>query len=77
MFLAIIAIVSAMFDVMELPKLLTAAEVGEILGKHPRTVLVLAERGELTAVRLGHRTVRFHPADVEAYIDAHRTAVPA
>jgi excisionase family DNA binding protein len=75
MFLAIIAIVSAMFDVMELPKLLTAAEVAEILGKHPRTVLVLAERGELTAVRLGHRTVRFHPADVEAYIDAHRMAV--
>ena len=75
MFLAVIVIVSAALDVMELPKLLTAAEVAEILGKHPRTVLVLVDRGELAAVRLGHRTVRFHPADVEAYVDAHRSVV--
>jgi excisionase family DNA binding protein len=75
MFLAIIAIVSAMFDVMELPKLLTASEVAEILGKHPRTVLVLAERGELRAVRLGHRTVRFQVSDVQDYIDRHRSVV--
>lgn len=59
--------------VMELGKLLTAADVGENLGKHPRTVLVLVERGELRAVRLGHRTVRFQVSDVQAYIDAHRT----
>jgi len=56
-------------------ELLTAAQVGEILGKHPRTVLILAERGELAAIRLGHRTVRFDPADVQAYIDSRR--VPA
>jgi len=41
--------------VMELGKLLTAADVAEILGKHPRTVIVLAQRGELAAIRLGHR----------------------
>ena len=60
---------------MELGKLLTAADVAEILGKHPRTVLVLAERGELQAVRLGHRTVRFQASDVQDYINRHRTAV--
>jgi excisionase family DNA binding protein len=72
MFMAIIAIVTAVLDVMELPKLLTAAEVAEILRKHPRTILVLAERGELVAVRLGHRTVRFQASDVQNYIDRHR-----
>jgi len=74
MFLAIIAIVSAACELMELPKLLTAADVAQILGKHPRTVLVLADRGELTAVRLGHRTVRFQASDVQDYIDRHRKA---
>ena len=61
--------------VMELGRLLTAADVAEILGKHPRTILVLADRGELAAIRLGHRTVRFDPADVQRYIDRHRTVV--
>lgn len=56
-------------------KLLTAGDVAEILGKHPRTILILAERGELAAIRLGHRTVRFRPGDVEDYIDRHRTTV--
>jgi excisionase family DNA binding protein len=55
-----------------LAKLLTADSVGEILGKHPRIVLDLARRGELTAVRLGHRTVRFQASDVQDYIDRHR-----
>jgi excisionase family DNA binding protein len=61
--------------VMELPKLLDAEQVAKILGKHPRTVLVLAQEGKLPAVRLGHRTVRFQASDVQNYIDAHRTAV--
>jgi excisionase family DNA binding protein len=55
-------------------KLLTADDVGGILGRHPRIVLDLARRGELTAVRLGHRTIRFQESDVQDYIDAHRTA---
>ena len=59
--------------VMELGRLLTAADVAEILGKHPRTVLVLADREELAAIRLGHRTARFDPSDVQRYIDRHRT----
>ncbi|HVD69444.1 MAG TPA: helix-turn-helix domain-containing protein [Actinomycetota bacterium] len=56
-----------------LAKLLTADQVGEIIGRHPRIVLDLARRGELTAVRLGHRTIRFQESDVQDYIDAHRT----
>jgi excisionase family DNA binding protein len=59
----------------ELSKLLTKEAVGEILGKHPRTVIGLAKAGELPAIRLGRRTVRFDPADVQDYIDRHRTPV--
>jgi excisionase family DNA binding protein len=61
----------------ELPKLLTAEHVALLLGKHPRTVLQMAAAGKIPAIRLGHRTVRFDPADVQEYIDAHRTPVAA
>jgi excisionase family DNA binding protein len=60
---------------MAVPELLTPEQVGAALGRHPKTVLLLFNRGELPGIKLGARTVRFHPADVEAYIDAHRTAV--
>jgi excisionase family DNA binding protein len=56
-------------------QLLTADDVARLLGKHPRTILVMAGTGELSAIRLGHRTVRFDPADVQDYIDRHRTVV--
>lgn len=56
-------------------QLLTAEDVARLLGKHPRTILVMAGTGELAAIRLGHRTVRFSPSDVEDYIDRHRTGV--
>jgi excisionase family DNA binding protein len=61
--------------VSELATLLTAEQVGQVLGKHYRTVLILAERGELASIRLGHRTVRFQASDVQEYIDRHRTDV--
>jgi excisionase family DNA binding protein len=61
----------------ELEKLLTAEDVGSILGKHPRTVLILVDRGELAAIRLGHRTVRLRPDDVQDYIAWHRIAAEA
>jgi excisionase family DNA binding protein len=58
---------------LALSELLTAEKVGELLGgRHPKTVLLLYRRGELPAVKLGARTVRFDPRDVQAYIDAHR-----
>lgn len=56
-------------------QLLTAEDVARLLGKHPRTILVMAGTGELPAVRLGHRTVRFLQSDVEDYIDRHRVAM--
>jgi excisionase family DNA binding protein len=55
--------------------LLTPEEVGKKLVRHPKTVLNLFNRGELPGIKLGSRTVRFDPRDVEAYIDAHRTPV--
>ncbi len=59
----------------ELEKLLDAEQVGEVLRKHPRTVLQMAVAGKIPAVRLGHRTVRFRQSDIQDYIDRHRTVV--
>jgi excisionase family DNA binding protein len=56
----------------EIPELLTADQVSKLLGWHPRTVLNAASRGELRCIRLGPRTIRFHPDDVKRYLDAHR-----
>jgi excisionase family DNA binding protein len=53
-------------------RLLTAGDVAERLELHPRTVLRLAREGRLRRVKLGHRTVRFVPEDVEAYIEGER-----
>ena len=61
----------------QLALLLTPEQVAQALGRHPKTVLSLVARGELRAVKLGPRTVRFDPVDVQAYIDAHRTVVSA
>lgn len=60
---------------MAVLELLTPEQVGAVLGRHPKTVLLLFNRGDLPGIKLGSRTVRFHPDDVQAYIDAHRTAV--
>jgi excisionase family DNA binding protein len=60
---------------LAVPELLTPEQVGAKLARHPKTVLNLFNRGELPGVKLGSRTVRFHPVDVENYINAHRTAV--
>ena len=57
-----------------IPSLETAEQVGKRTGQHPKTVLAAWRRGELPGIKLGARTVRFHPADVQRYIDAHRVA---
>jgi excisionase family DNA binding protein len=57
---------------LEVPELLTPEQVAQTLARHPKTILSLVARGELRAIRLGRRTVRFDPADVQRYIDAHR-----
>jgi excisionase family DNA binding protein len=47
---------------------LTAEEVADRLGVHRVTVYRWAREGALTAVKLGHRVVRFRPDDVDAFI---------
>ena len=60
-------------EVPEVAYLLTPEQVGQTLRRHPKTILSLVARGELRAIRFGARTVRFDPADVQDYIDCHRT----
>lgn len=45
-----------------------AREVGELLGIHPKNVLLMAQRGEIGSVRFGRRTVRFTPGHVRECI---------
>lgn len=56
-------------------KLLTNREVSEILGVSTRTLWTLVDTGELPAVRIG-RLVRFHPADLNRFIERSRIAHP-
>ena len=57
-------------------KLLTAADVAETLAVSPDTVLRLARRGKLAAVRIGPRLVRFTPDSVERYIEENCSSGP-
>lgn len=59
------------------PQLLNPEQVGAVTGQHPKTILAAFNRGDLARIRLGPRTVRFHPDDVQSYIDAHRTSAVA
>lgn len=51
-----------------LPRLLTMADVADVLGLSVRTVRRMAATGELPIVRLNGRTVRFRPEDVRTLI---------
>ena len=55
-------------------KLLTAADVAELLGIHKVTVYELARAGRIKRVEIGH-TVRFRPRDVQEFIDGATTAI--
>jgi excisionase family DNA binding protein len=52
-----------------LPRLLSMADVADVLGLSIRTVRRMVSMGELPIVRLNNRTVRFRPEDVKALID--------
>jgi excisionase family DNA binding protein len=54
------------------PGLLTTAQVAERLAVHPATVRRLVAAGELKPTRLGKRTVRFRPSDVQRFIASKR-----
>ena len=58
---------------MAVPELLTVEKVAALMSRHPKTILRLFRCGELPGIKLGAHTVRFDAADVEAYIDRHRT----
>ena len=53
-------------------QLLDARDVARMLKLSPRTVWELTQRGELPAVRLSKRTVRYLLADVCEWIHGHR-----
>ena len=46
----------------------TIQEVAEIMRVHQDTVKKWIERGELSCVRLGHRTIRILQSDVDQFI---------
>lgn len=57
-------LLASKFELDEVPAL-TTEDVAARLKLHPRTVLRMAARGTLPAVKLGRRTVRFNQADID------------
>lgn len=58
------------------PRLLTIADVRELLQVSRSTVYELIKRGDLVPIRVGER-LRFSPADIRAYLERSREeAVP-
>jgi excisionase family DNA binding protein len=55
--------------------MLTAKQVGPLLGLSPRKVYELAKSGTLASYRFG-RAIRYAEADVEAYRLAHQSPQP-
>jgi excisionase family DNA binding protein len=57
-------------------RLLTAAEVAAMLAVPLPHVWRLARRGEIPVVRIGPRLIRFHPNDVELWINRRTSTRP-
>jgi excisionase family DNA binding protein len=53
--------------------LLFAEDVGALLGVAPAFVYALVRRGELPAVRVGDRYIRFRSEAIEAWIAARES----
>ena len=53
--------------------LLTSREAAQALRVSTRTLWNLTKRGEVTAVPIGTRGIRYARADLEAWIDRQRT----
>jgi excisionase family DNA binding protein len=56
--------------------LLTPEQVAAVLGVSVRTVRRLAAEGRLRPVRIGYRTTRFRPEDVDALIAPTQSKTP-
>jgi len=52
--------------------LLTDTEAADFLKLTARQVLRLAARGELPSVRFPNKQVRFDPADLARFVEAHK-----
>ncbi len=57
--------------------LITKHEAAEILGVSVRTLERMIRRGVLPAYRIGPKTVRLSPEDIEAYVRGHLVAPQA
>ena len=59
-------------------RLLVAEDVAHTLNLTRQHVYVLAASGQLPSIKLGggRGSVRFDPADVERFIEAHRRGAP-
>ena len=53
--------------------LLKAAEAARFLAISPRTLWGLTKDGQIPAVRVGKRGVRYDPADLKAWADSQKT----
>ena len=57
-------------------RLLAAEEVSDLLGVSPALVYALVRRGELPAVRVGDRYVRFRAEALQDWIAEHESTQP-
>jgi excisionase family DNA binding protein len=58
-------------------EMLTVAEAAARLKVHPETIRRAIRKGELRALRFGHRTVRIAPADLEAWGRGEKQGPPS
>ncbi|MFZ1934364.1 MAG: helix-turn-helix domain-containing protein [Thermoguttaceae bacterium] len=56
-------------------KLLDEIEAAQFLSLTPRQVLRLANRGELPQIVFPNREIRFDPADLSQFVEAHKRPV--
>ncbi len=51
-------------------RLLTAREVGELVGLSPESVLRRYRAGEIPGFRLGSNVLRFDPSEIDAWLES-------
>jgi excisionase family DNA binding protein len=54
-------------------RLVTAREFADLLGVSPETVLRWTRRGELPAIRLPGRAIRYREAEIEEWLEQRAT----
>ena len=59
---------------LEPGRLLTARQVGDLLGLHPETILVWIRRGDLPAFRLPGGAIRIRQTDLDQWLQERATS---